>query len=78
MECRQPEASLPYIAIGSVFFNTRAEAEKFSGLFGFEEAARLLSADFPNYTPGPRDVIMAEVTKLTDVDGLIGRHQPKP
>ncbi len=67
---------LPYIAISSVFFNTRAEAEKFSGLFGFEEAARLLSADFANYTPGPPDVMMAEVTELTDVDGLIAAHRP--
>jgi hypothetical protein len=65
------QALLPYIAISSVFFNTRAEAEKFSGLFGVEEAARLLSADFPNYTPGPPDVMLAEVTELTDVEGLI-------
>src|ERR1700733_11936891 len=71
-----PKALLPYIAISSVFFNTRAEAEKFSALFGFEEAAQLLSADFPNYTPGPPDVMMAEVAELTDVDGLIARHQP--
>jgi hypothetical protein len=71
-----PAALLPYIAISSVFFNTRAEAEKFSGLFGFEEAARLLSADFPNYTPGPPDVMMAEVTELNDVDALIAAHHP--
>ena len=71
-----PQALLPYIAISSVFFATRAEAEKFSGLFGFDEAARLLSADFPNYTPGPPDVMMAEVTELTDVDGLIAAHRP--
>ncbi len=72
----KPDVLLPYIAISSVFFETRAEAEKFSGLFGFEEAARLLSADFPNYTPGPPDVMMAEVTELTDVDGLIASHRP--
>ncbi len=71
-----PQALLPYIAISSVFFNTFPEAERFSGLFGFEEAARLLSADFPNYTPGPPDVMMAEVTELTDVDGLIAAHRP--
>ncbi|MBS0419402.1 MAG: hypothetical protein JSR66_16955 [Proteobacteria bacterium] len=69
-----PQGLLPYIAISSVFFNTRAEAEKFAGLFGFEEAARLLSADFPNYTPGPPDVMMAEVTELTDIDALIAAH----
>jgi hypothetical protein len=71
-----PAALLPYIAISSVFFDTRAEAEKFSGLFAVEEAARLLSADFPNYTPGPPDVMMAEVTELTDIDGLIASHRP--
>ena len=71
-----PKTLLPYIAISSVFFRTRAEAEKFSGLFGVEEAARLLSADFPNYTPGPPDVMMAEVTELTDIDALIGKHRP--
>jgi hypothetical protein len=69
-----PAALLPYIAISSVFFRTRAEAEKFSGLFAVEEAARLLSADFPNYTPGPPDVMMAEVTEFTDADALIRKH----
>ena len=70
-----PAALLPYIAISSVFFHTRAEAEKFSGLFAVEEAARLLSADFPNYTPGPPDVMMAEVTEFTDADALIRKHR---
>lgn len=70
-----PNALLPYIAISSVFFETKAEAEKFSGLFAVEEAARLLSADFPNYTPGPPDVMMAQVTELTDVDALIAKHR---
>ena len=70
-----PAALLPYIAISSVFFDTRAEAEKFSGLFAVEEAARLLSADFPNYTPGPPDVMMAEVTEFTDADALIRKHR---
>lgn len=69
-----PAALLPYIAISSVFFDSRADAEKFSTLFSFEEAARLLSADFVNYTPGPPDVMMAEVTELTDIDGLIAKH----
>ncbi|MEP7242781.1 MAG: hypothetical protein ABI885_03755, partial [Gammaproteobacteria bacterium] len=71
-----PGALLPYIAISSVFFNTRAEAEKFSRLFGVEEAARLLSADFPNYTPGPPDVMMAEVTEFLDADAVIAKHSP--
>jgi hypothetical protein len=70
-----PAATAPYITVSSVFFATRAEAEKFAGLFGVEEAARLLSADFPNYTPGPPEVMMAEVTELTDIEGLIQRHR---
>ena len=70
-----PQALLPYIAVSSVFFETRAEAEKFSTLFSFEEAARLLSADFPNYTPGPPDVMMAQVTEFTDADALIAKHR---
>lgn len=69
-----PTALLPYIAISSVFFDTRADAEKFSTLFSFEEAARLLSADFPNYTPGPPDVMLAEVTELNDIDAVIAKH----
>jgi len=70
-----PGALLPYIAVSSVFFDTRADAEIFAGLFAVEEAARLLSADFPNYTPGPPDVMMAQVTELTDIDGLIASHR---
>lgn len=72
-----PGAELPYVAISSVFFDSRADAEKFSTLFAYEEAARLLSADFPNYTPGPPDVMMAEVHELTDVDALIARHDSR-
>lgn len=70
-----PGALLPYITLSSVFFETRAEAEEFSTLFSYEEAARKLSADFPNYTPGPPDVMMAEVTELTDIDAVIRMHR---
>lgn len=73
-----PGKSLPYIAISSVFFDTLADAEKFATLFSYEEAARLLSADFANYTPGPPDVMLAQVHELTDIDALIRRHQPAP
>lgn len=63
----------PYITMSSVYFATREEAETFSGLFGVEEAARRLSADFPNYTPGPPDVMLAEVVELTDMQGFVDR-----
>ena len=63
--------SSPHSAISSVFFHSRDEAERFVGLFEIEEAARRLGEDFPNYTPGPPEVIVAQVTELTDMDALI-------
>lgn len=66
-------AMVRYIAISSVFFETQQEAEAFSRLFEVEEAARRLSADFPNYTPGAPDVMMAAVVELTDMEGMIDK-----
>lgn len=66
----KPE-SAPYSAITNVYFETRSEAEIFLGLFEVEEAARRLSEDFPNYTPGPPSVLMAQVSDIVDMDGLI-------
>lgn len=66
-----PTALPPYIAISSVFFETQAEADKFARLFEVEEAAHRLSADFPNYTPVPPEVLVAKVSELTDLDPLI-------
>ena len=68
------ESTADFSAISSVFFSTQAEAEKFSTLFEYEEAARLLSDDFANYTPGAPDVIMANVRELNDMDSLINRY----
>lgn len=65
------EQSSPYSAITSVYFENKEDAEKFLRLFEVEEAARLLSEDFPNYTPGPPSVLFAEVSEITDMDGLI-------
>lgn len=64
-------ASAAYITISSVFFDTQAEAETFAGLFEVEEAARRLSEDFPNYTPAPPEVLVAEVVELHDMDALV-------
>lgn len=66
-----PAALAPYITISSVFFETQADADKFARLFEVEEAARRLSADFPNYTPAPPEVLVAKVSELTDMDTLI-------
>lgn len=63
--------SSPYSAITNVYFETRDEAEIFLGLFDVEEAARRLSEDFPNYTPGPPSVLMACVSEVTDMDRMI-------
>lgn len=67
------EASSPYGAITNVYFEKQEDAEKFLGLFEVEEAARLLSEDFPNYTAGPPSVLIAEVSEITDMDGLISQ-----
>lgn len=66
-------AQAPYITISSVFFETQEQAEAFSRLFEVEEAARRLSADFPNYTPGPPDVLVAKVVELTDIKGFVDK-----
>lgn len=42
---------------------------------GLRSHVSLLSADFPNYTPGPADAMLAEVTELTDIDELIAGHR---
>ena len=61
----------PYCAISSVFFSAESDAKTFCTLFSYEEAARRLSEDFANYTPGAPDVIMAKVSELNDIDALI-------
>ena len=67
-----------FCAISSVFFATEPDARTFCTLFEHEEAARRLSADFANYTPHAPDVIMAEVTELTDVEEMIARGEQIP
>lgn len=61
----------PYCAISTVYFTSKADAETFCTLFNHEEAARRLSEDFANYTPGAPDVIMAQVNELHDIEGMI-------
>ena len=63
--------SAPYITISSVFFDSREAAETFAGLFNVEDAARRLAADFPNYTPAAPEIMLAEVTEITDIDALV-------
>jgi len=43
-------ASAPYHCICNLHFRTREDVDKLLALFGKEEAARLLMADWPNFT----------------------------
>jgi len=71
---KKPESS-PHSAMTNVYFETKDEAEIFLGLFDVEEAARRLSGDFPNYTPGPPSVLMARVSEVTNMDHLISQYR---
>lgn len=68
-------SSSPYCAISSCYFASEEDAKKFATLFTFEEAARRLSADFANYTPGAPEVIISRVHELSDMDGMISDFQ---
>lgn len=52
IEVLAPEAGAeaPYHCICNLYFCTEADLERFRALLSNEEAARLLQADFPNYT----------------------------
>ncbi len=65
-----------YGALSSVVFETEAQVLTFSRLFEVEEAARLLSEDFPNYTAGPPAIMIAKVIEIDDVDSVIGAYRP--
>ncbi|MDA0824549.1 MAG: hypothetical protein O3C28_19325 [Proteobacteria bacterium] len=68
-------SSSPYSAISSVYFKSEKDAKAFSTLFTYEEAARRLSEDFANYTPGAPDLIISRVHELADMDGMIRDFQ---
>jgi uncharacterized protein (TIGR02118 family) len=65
--------SAPFGAIAAVIFDDRESVERFSTLFTFEEAARRLSADFPNYTAGPPAILISEIKEVDDIDAMIAR-----
>ncbi|MGR8949325.1 MAG: hypothetical protein ACU84Q_14870 [Gammaproteobacteria bacterium] len=68
-------ANRPYCAISSVFFRQKSDAKTFCSLFSHEEAARRLSEDFANYTPGAPEVIMAQVNELTNISEMIANFE---
>ncbi len=65
-----PGMTAPYHLANSLYFNTREDADAFINLFGIEEAARELRADWPNYTQSDPDVMISEVI---DCDPTTGR-----
>lgn len=69
-----PDSS-PFSGIAACFFDDQKTVERFSTLFEFEEAARRLSEDFPNYTPGPPAIMVSFVREVTDIDQMIERFQ---
>lgn len=67
--------SAPFSAIAAVIFDDEDAVERFSTLFDYEEAARRLSEDFPNYTPGPPTILVSEIRDVTDIDQMIESFQ---
>lgn len=67
--------SAPFSAIAAVIFDDKDAVERFSTLFDYEEAARRLSEDFPNYTPGPPMILVSELREVTDIDRMIESFQ---
>jgi uncharacterized protein (TIGR02118 family) len=61
----------PFSAIAAVVFDDREAVERFATLFDYEEAARRLSEDFPNYTPGPPAILVSEIRDVRDIDEMI-------
>lgn len=71
--CDLQAGSAPFGAIAAVCFDDRESVERFSTLFEFEDAARRLSEDFPNYTAGPPAVLISEIREVSDIDAMIER-----
>lgn len=65
----------PYAAIAIVLFDDRADVERFSTLFSFDEAVQRLSADFPNYTVAPPAVLVSDVLEVEDINEMIAQFQ---
>lgn len=60
----------PYYVLCHVPFETREEADRLATLFSYEEAARLLTEDWPKYTPVSPLAVLSEWTVLENMDEL--------
>ncbi|HJQ17772.1 MAG TPA: hypothetical protein VJ859_12325 [Allosphingosinicella sp.] len=67
--------SAAFGAMAIVIFDQEKSVEKLSTLFEFEEAARRLSADFPNYAAGPPQILISEIQELTEIDAIIEKFK---
>lgn len=63
--------SAAFGGVAICIFDKQKDVEKFSTLFEFEEAAQRLSADFPNYTAGPPQIMISEIHEVTEIDAMI-------
>ncbi len=63
----------PYYMLCHVPFETREEADRLASIFSYEEAARRLSEDWPNYTPVSPVAMVSEWTVLENMDELRAR-----
>ncbi len=64
-----PGLALPYHLINSLYFNTRDDADSFIRVFGIEEAARELKADWSNYTQSDPEVMISELVEFDPISG---------
>ena len=60
-------ASSEYNCIGSVYFDTKAEADTFIELFEMERPRGVLAADWLKYTPADPIAVLGEI-KILDID----------
>ncbi|MEM7542781.1 MAG: hypothetical protein AAF384_14540 [Pseudomonadota bacterium] len=60
-------ASADYNCFGSVYFETKQEADTFIELFEMERPRGVLAADWPKYTPADPIAVLGEI-KVLDID----------
>ena len=65
-------ATAKYHCVCVLYFDTKEEADQFTGVFENEEAAAMLAADWPNYTVGEPVVLLGRSFDL-DPEDLLAR-----
>ena len=62
--------SADYNCFGSVYFETKEEADRFIDLFELERPRALLEADWLKYTPANPIAVLGEVTVMDPVEAI--------